>query len=142
MGFEILTVPPVAHVERADPVHPKTSYPMESPRMVPLVTYEEAPLPPKNTAFSGVGRDACHAPTPLVGFQSLAIQEYAINGIIGWPFNLAKVPSALVVSQPRGRFNPIRSRTNIQMPKQVSLGEQTTQAAVQTFDPSLGKLNF
>jgi len=141
MGFQILTTPPVGpNIPRADPVHPKTAFPMQTERYVPRVTYEEAPLPPKDTAFSGVGRDVGHAPTPINRFRSLAIPEYAINGVIGWPFNVPKVSSALVVSQPRGRFNAIRNRTNINMPKQVSLGEQTSQAVLYSYEPALAKL--
>jgi hypothetical protein len=136
----LLTMPPQPNVRRADPVHPKFSFPMATNAYVPPVNIQPAPPPPQNTLFSGVGRDAAHAPTPIRQFTSLAIPEYAINGIIGWPFNIAKVPSALVVSMPRGRFNPLRGRTNIQNPKQTTLGEQTTQAVQTSWNPSLVKL--
>lgn len=140
MNAQDFLSPPHVEVQRADPVHPRMAYPQENLRYDVAVRAELAPLPPQQTADYGMGRDVMHATPTMWRYQSLAIPEYAIDGIIGWPFSVAKVPSALVVSMPSGHQNAIGTRANIASPQQVSLGEQTSHPGARTWSPNLIKI--
>jgi len=125
-------------LRRADPIHPRASYPQKSIRRDVPVRVQSAPRPPSDTAFSGVGRDAAHATPTVWQYQQLAFSEWL--SVMGWPFLVPKVPSALVVSMPRGQHNPIRERVNIENAPQRSLGSQVSLGGAQTYSPRYMKL--
>lgn len=127
-------------VHRNEPTEPGYSYPQASVRRVVPVAAELAPPPVPYTAYYGVGRDQAHAEPTMWSYQALAIPEWL--SVMGWPFAVAKVPSALVVDMPRGRQNPIRGRTNIDNPAQTALGSLSTLGGVQSYEPGLAKITF
>lgn len=127
-------------VHRNDPVHPPAAFDQDSTRRLVPVEIEEAPRPVPYSLYSGVGRDQEHARPTVWQYQQLAPAEWLT--VMGWPFQVAKVPSALVVSMPRGAQNPIRSRTNIDNPTQTALGSLTTLGGVQSYEPALSKITF
>lgn len=134
---KVLGVQPVI-LNRNEPVHPPEHYAQDTIWFQPSVRYEEAPKPVSDTRFAGVGRDSMHTPTPIAQFQFLAIGD--ILSHMSWPFSLRTVPGALVVDMPRGIFNPIRERTNISMPKQGTLSDQTVVDAYAIATPPLAKI--
>lgn len=127
-------------IYRNEPVHAPHAFPQDSTRRVVPVEVEHAPQPVADTAFYGVGRDQVHAVPTVWQYQQLAPAEWLT--VMGWPFQVAKVPSALVVSMPRGRQNPIRGRANIDNPSQTPLGSLTTLGVAQSYQPTLAKITF
>lgn len=127
-------------VYRNEPIHAPQAFPQQSTRRVVPVEVEQAPQPVPDTAFYGVGRDQAHALPTVWQYQQLAPNEWL--SVAGWPFYVAKVPSALIVSMPRGQHNPIRGRANIDNPPQVPLGSLTTLNVAQSFQPTLAKITF
>lgn len=132
--------PTAAIVYRNEPIHAPATFGMQSVRYTTDVPVEEAPKPVQDTTFYAVGRDVEHTGKRMWRFDSLAIPEWL--SVMGWPFQVAKVPSALVVSMPRGTQNPIRERANIVMPKQTSLGDLTALDGNAQYTPSLAKIAY
>jgi hypothetical protein len=127
-------------VTRNDRARTMAAFPQVSSRDIVPVEVESAPLPVPSTAYYGVGRDEMHARPTMWRYQALAISEWL--SVMGWPFAIAKVPSALVVSMPRGKQNPIRSRANIDNPAQTSLGSLSVLGAENNTSPGLAKITF
>lgn len=130
---------PVAMV-RVDPVHPRAAFEQDSVRRDVAVNVQSAPRPVSDTSFYGIGRDSAHATPTIWQYQQLAFSEWL--SVMGWPFGVPKVPSAQVVSMPRGRANAIRDRVNIDMQSQQSLGSLNVLGGAQSFSPSLSKITF
>lgn len=80
-----------------------------------------SPVPRPQTLDAGIGRDANHAPTPIVIVQNYAIEEW--THIAAPHFIVPRVPGALVISQPQGRMNPFRERVNIARAKPRAQGD-------------------
>lgn len=133
-GFQPVIVRRNDRATRAD------HFPQKSERYEVATEVEQAPQPIPQTSFYGVGRDVAHATPHQWRYTALAIPEWL--SVIGWPFGVAKVPSALVVSMPRGRHNPVRERTNITAPQSTSLGSITAVQGVSAFQPNLAKITF
>lgn len=132
--------PPTVIVYRNEPMHAGAAFPMGSERYTVDVPVETAPMPPASTTFYGTGRDPEHTGRRMWRFMSLAIPEWL--SVADWPFKIAKVPSALVVSMPRGGQNPLRERTNIISPPQTTLGDLTANEGVESWSPHLAKITY
>lgn len=89
---------------------PGQYFPVEGFRSIPAPPVL-APVPRPQTLDNGIGRDANHAPTPIVIVQNYAIEEW--THIVAPHFIVPRVPGALVINQPHGRMNPFRERVNI-----------------------------
>lgn len=76
--------------------------------------------PPRQSAYWGIGRDPAHAPTPHRFFQTLDIN--ARNSVMGWPFQVPKIPGALVIGMPVGQWNSQTPRVNIKSGKPMAYG--------------------
>lgn len=76
------------------------------------------------STFWGVGRDGAHAPTPLRFYMSTSIPETL--AVAERFFSVPKIPSALVIGMPQGRFNAMSPRVDIESGKQMSYGNMAT----------------
>jgi hypothetical protein len=84
----------------------------------------EAFRPVDYSSFWGVGRDMAHAPTPHRFYQSIDIQHRL--AVAERFFSVPKIPSALVIGMPEGRFNSMSPRVDIESGKQMSYGNMAT----------------
>lgn len=133
-----LPSPPTIIVRRNDRPRDRNYTPQFSERLPVNVEAETAPKPVDYSTFYGVGRDSAHAWGHIWRYQSLAIADKL--SIAAQHFGVAKVPSALVVSQPRGTQNPVRERANIEPPQQITLGERSTVKSGLSYAPQYAKL--
>lgn len=132
--------PPTVIVARNEPIHPRVSFPMGSERYTVGVRVDRAPAPVQDSTFYGVGRDPEHTGRRMWRMMNLAIPEWL--SVAGWPFAVAKVPSALVVAMPMGQQNPLRERANIVSPAQTTLGDLTANAGIASWTPELAKITY
>lgn len=133
--------PQAVIVHRNDPVHDPDAYPQVSQRYEVGVRVQPAPMPVPDTAFAAVGRGPESRTPHQWRYTSLSIPEWLMaRG--GWPFSVPKVPSALVVGMPNGRFIPAATRVNIDAPQPRSLGSQTTLSTIPTTAANLLKITL
>jgi len=140
-NFKTVLRPQPVIIHRNDPVHDPDGYPQVSQRYEVGVRVQPAPMPVPDTAFAAVGRGPESRTPHQWRYTSLSIPEWLMaRG--GWPFQVPKVASALVVDMPRGRFIPARGRTNIDAPEPRSYGSQTALRTVPTTTPGLLKITL
>jgi hypothetical protein len=125
-------------VNRNELINDPAAFPQQSVRYQVDVDPAPAPLPVPSTAFAKLGRGPESQDPHQWRYTSLWTDEYL--SIQAQGFEVAKVPSALVLSMPTGVQLPFRERVNILAPKQRSLGSQTTVQGLTVVDPALGKL--
>lgn len=132
--------PQPVFIRRNDRSVGKTSY--GQPENIQRNTeFEDAPRPPIDSRFQGIGRDPQHAPTGIITYGGgLAMTDWL--SVAAWPFQIAKVPSAMVVRDApnRGRMNPFMERPNIQQPSQTNLGDLYALSGGGSWSPSLAKI--
>lgn len=122
---------------RMEPVHTPAHYPIGTVIEPATTRRELAPLPVQFSAYDTVGRD--HGPRMNRPVQNLAIGEWL--GVMSWPFSLIKVPSAMRVPiAPHQGMNPFAERVNVDMPRQTSLGAQSSIKAAPQWAPQYAKL--
>lgn len=132
--------PTTVFIRRNDITHDKSAYPQpEIIRRSRVV--KEAPRPPIDSQFAGVGRDAEHAPTGIIAYGGgLAIDDWL--SVMAWPFSQAKIPSAMVIRDMpnRGKQVPFMERANIVSPPQTTLGDLYALQGASSWSPNLAKI--
>jgi hypothetical protein len=130
--------PTAVVVSREEPKRDKRWSPQVNLRLPVLIRPQTAPEPVPYTSFYGVGRDPAHARAHIWRYQSLAIADKL--AIMAPNFLIKKIPSALVVGQPKGIALPVSGRSNIESPGRSSLGSQTAVRADTSWNPDYLKL--
>lgn len=125
-------------VHRDEPKRDKRWSPQFSRRLPVRIRMEGSPPPVPYTSFYGVGKDPAHAWPHRVLFQSLAIADRL--AVMAPNFLVKKVPSALVVEQPRGIAIPVSQRANIAQPGTTTLGSLSAVAPQQVWAPQYAKI--
>lgn len=107
---------------RQEPVHVAVHFPVGSIIDAPTTRRELAPQPIPQSAFDRVGKEPPRVIRPAT---NLAMSEWL--GVMAWPFKLLKVvPIRPPLGAPRPGMMPFAERVNIDMPKQATLGTQTS----------------
>jgi hypothetical protein len=135
----VVTHPTAVVRVRREQVHPPYRFPTGTPTTPVPVRRELAPQPPAYSAFDTVGKD--HGPTMQRQAQQPSIPEW--QGVMSWPFRLLKLPIRLRVPiAPHQGMTPFAERVNVDMPKQATLGSQTTVKAPTFTAPAYAKLGW
>lgn len=110
-----------------------------SARLPVNVDVDASPFPVQSTSFAGVGKGPNHG-TPFVWrFQSLNIR--AIHAIMAPNFIMGKGdPAEIHKGMPRGTFQPLVERTNIDRPNQTTQGQRVETQPDLVMSPAYIKL--
>jgi len=131
-------LPTAVVVHRQEPKRDKRWSPQFSRRLAVDIEPTTSPPPVPYTTFFGVGKDPSHVFPHIWRFQSLAIADKL--AVAAPNFLVKKIPSALVVGQPRGVALPVAGRQNIDSPARTSLGTLTAVRPAESYSPEYRKL--
>ena len=99
-----------------------------------------APEPVKYSGFFGIGKSPDHALSHKWFSPSEATDIPNKLAIMGWPFSVGKVPSALVVGMTGGSFNSQTNRVNVDSARPMAYGSMTALGAPLVTSPAYAKL--
>lgn len=123
---------------RREPVRDRNYSPSKRAEVPTGAGYVAPPPPTPYGAFFRVGRDARHTGETTDVTVDLAIADRL--AVMGWPFGVPRVPSALVVGQPSGAQNPLPDRVNLASRGSIAHGDRATAAPPVSYSAIYAKL--